>query len=172
MEYQFPPVHVYSGGRERRLLAGRADGPLSTGMPASRRRTTVGEIQRGPRDALARGPDGSLWVGILAAGPGRGLEQLKDGAFKPFVTPTLRRQQAPVHQHLMFDRDGNLWVGPYGNGLFRIHGNMVDHLRPTEWPVRRFSCMLFLKTGKELSGLRLPAESTAFAIRQLPPSRA
>ena len=27
----------------------------------------------------------------------------------------------------MFDRDGNLWVGTVGKGLFRIHGNVVDH---------------------------------------------
>ena len=32
--------------------------------------------------ALARGPDGSLWVGILAEGPGLGLTRFQDGALK------------------------------------------------------------------------------------------
>ncbi len=28
---------------------------------------------------------------------------------------------------LNFDRDGSLWVGTLGNGLFRIRGNVVEH---------------------------------------------
>jgi len=28
---------------------------------------------------------------------------------------------------MIFDRDGSLWVGTYGNGIVRIHGNAVDH---------------------------------------------
>ena len=36
---------------------------------------------------LARGPDGSLWVGTHRAGPGRGLGRLINGVFQPFVTP-------------------------------------------------------------------------------------
>ena len=38
--------------------------------------------------SVALGPDGTVWVGILAAGPGLGLGQLKEGVVKPFVTPT------------------------------------------------------------------------------------
>ena len=73
--------------------------------------------------SLARGPDGSLWLGISA---GHGLEQFKDGAAKPFVTPTFDGSRLDFGT-LMFDRDGNLWVGTVGQGLFRIHGNVVDH---------------------------------------------
>ena len=73
--------------------------------------------------SLARGPDGSLWLGISA---GHGLERFKDGAAKPFVTPTFDGSRLDFGT-LMFDRDGNLWVGTVGNGLFRIHGNVVDH---------------------------------------------
>lgn len=76
--------------------------------------------------SLARGPDGSLWVGILGEGPGEGLEQLKDGAVKAFVTPTFDGSSFTIGA-LMFDRDGNLWVGTVGKGLFRIHGSVVDH---------------------------------------------
>src|SRR5271157_5101713 len=80
---------------------------------------------------LARGPDGSLWVGILTPGPGRGLGRLINGAFQPFVTPSFDGSKLAVH-NIMFDHDGNLWVGTNGNGLFRIHGNVVDHYGRTE----------------------------------------
>ena len=73
--------------------------------------------------ALARGPDGSLWLGISG---GHGLQQFKNGAAKPFVTPTFDGSSLDFGT-LMFDRDGNLWVGTVGKGLYRIHGNQVDH---------------------------------------------
>ncbi len=75
---------------------------------------------------LARGLDGSLWVGILRDGPGRGLGRLINGVFHPFVTPGLDGSKLRVHS-MMFDRDGNLWVGTEGEGLFRIQGNLGDH---------------------------------------------
>jgi signal transduction histidine kinase/ligand-binding sensor domain-containing protein len=81
--------------------------------------------------SLARGPDGSLWVGISGEGPGRGLQQLKDGAVKPFVTPTFNGSSFDIGT-LMFDRDGNLWVGTVGKGLLRIHGNAVEHYDHTD----------------------------------------
>lgn len=73
--------------------------------------------------SLARGPDGSLWLGISE---GHGLEQFKAGAAKPFVTSTFDGSSLDFGT-LMFDRDGNLWVGTVGKGLFRIHGDVVDH---------------------------------------------
>ena len=52
------------------------------------------EIQRGHSgSALARGPDGSLWVGIRKGGPGKGLERLKDSVFQTIRDPHVRRQQ-------------------------------------------------------------------------------
>jgi signal transduction histidine kinase/streptogramin lyase len=33
---------------------------------------------------------------------------------------------------MTFDGDGNLWVGTYGMGIFRIHGSMVDHFGRSE----------------------------------------
>ena len=75
---------------------------------------------------LAYGPDGSLWLGILAAGPGRGLGRLINGVFQPFVTPNFDGSKLAVH-NLIFDRDGNLWIGTKGQGMFRIQGNVVEH---------------------------------------------
>jgi signal transduction histidine kinase/streptogramin lyase len=76
--------------------------------------------------SLARGPDGSLWVGILAEGAGLGLERFKDGTFRPFVTPTFDGSTVSVYD-MVVDRDGDLWVATLGKGIFRINGNVVDH---------------------------------------------
>jgi signal transduction histidine kinase/ligand-binding sensor domain-containing protein len=76
--------------------------------------------------SVAHGPDGSLWVGIQADGPGLGLGQLKEGAVKPFVTPTFDGSKVVVSA-MISDRDGNLWVGTAGKGIFRIQDNVVDH---------------------------------------------
>ena len=75
---------------------------------------------------LARTPDGTLWVGILLAGPGRGLGRLTDGVFHPFVKPGFDGSKLAVHS-MIVDRDGNLWIGTSNQGLFRVRGNVVDH---------------------------------------------
>jgi PAS domain S-box-containing protein len=81
--------------------------------------------------ALARGPDGSLWLGILAAGCGGGLERFPNSMFRPFVAPGFDGSKLRVRT-VMFDRDGNLWVGTLGKGIFRIHGTVVDHYGRSE----------------------------------------
>jgi signal transduction histidine kinase/ligand-binding sensor domain-containing protein len=81
--------------------------------------------------SLARGPDGTLWVGTQGGDSGPGLAQLKEGAVKPFVTPTFDGSRLSVTS-LMVDRDGNLWVGTDAKGLFRTHGNAVEHFGHTE----------------------------------------
>ncbi len=75
---------------------------------------------------LARDRDGTLWVGILATGPGRGLGQWRNGAFTPFRTPTFDGTTVAVYSTIV-DHDGNLWVGTNGEGIFRIHAGSVEH---------------------------------------------
>ena len=79
--------------------------------------------------SLVRGPDATLWVGVFAEGAG--LQQWKNGAVEPFVTATFDGSKLTVHD-MIFDHDGNLWVGTLGKGLYRIHGAMVDHYGRTE----------------------------------------
>ena len=81
--------------------------------------------------SVALGPDGTVWVGMLAEGPGLGLGQLKEGVVKPFVTPTFDGSKVEVFA-MTFDRDGNLWVASRGKGLYRIHGDVVDHYGRTD----------------------------------------
>src|ERR1700688_2367959 len=78
--------------------------------------------------ALASRPDGSVWVGSVHAGKGGGLQQLAQGAWKPFVTPEFDGSTLKVTV-LLLDRDRSLWVGTLNEGIYRIQGNKVDHFR-------------------------------------------
>ena len=82
-------------------------------------------------NSLARGADGSLWVGIAAAGPALGLGQLSDGVFRPFATPKFDGSKVSVSD-MIFDGDGSLWVASVGKGIFRIRGDVVEHYGRTE----------------------------------------
>ncbi len=81
--------------------------------------------------SLALGADGTLWVGMLAEGPGLGIGRLKDGGVKPFVTPTFDGSKVEVYG-MTVDREGNLWVASRGKGLYRIQGDVVDHFGRTD----------------------------------------
>ena len=76
--------------------------------------------------ALALDSEGSLWVGLLAQGPGKGLGRLEGGVFRSFVTPGFDGSKLAVFA-MTVDRDGSLWVGTIGDGLFRIRGTSVEH---------------------------------------------
>ena len=81
--------------------------------------------------ALASRPDGSVWVGSVHAGKGGGLQQLAQGAWKPFVTPEFDGSTLKVTV-LLLDRDRSLWVGTLNEGIYRIQGNKVDHFRGSD----------------------------------------
>jgi signal transduction histidine kinase/ligand-binding sensor domain-containing protein len=77
-------------------------------------------------NALALDSNGTLWVGMLPQGPGKGLGRLENGVFQSFMAPGFDGSKLSVFA-LNFDRDGSLWVGTSGNGLLRIRGNSVEH---------------------------------------------
>ena len=81
--------------------------------------------------SLARGPDGSVWVGIVSKGPGQGLARFEHRAVRSFVTRTFDGSKFGIFA-LRFDREGNLWVGTDNDGVFRVHGNAVDHYARAE----------------------------------------
>jgi signal transduction histidine kinase/ligand-binding sensor domain-containing protein len=80
---------------------------------------------------LAASPDGFLWVGLVHAGKGGGLQQLVQGAWKPFVTPEFDGSTLQVTR-LLVDRHGSLWVGTLNQGIYRIQGNKVEHFRSSD----------------------------------------
>jgi signal transduction histidine kinase/ligand-binding sensor domain-containing protein len=75
--------------------------------------------------AMATAADGSLWVGMRAAGKGLGLQHMVDGVLQPYVAPNLNGETLKVHQ-LLLDRQNALWVGT-AQGIYRIRGSEVDH---------------------------------------------
>ena len=77
-------------------------------------------------DALAATPDGTIWIGIAARGPGLGLERLIHGRWQPFKTPDLDGSDLHV-MALHVDPEGALWIGTADRGIYRIYGNIVDH---------------------------------------------
>lgn len=81
--------------------------------------------------SLARGPEGSVWVGIISKGPGLGLAKFEHGAVRSFATKTFDGSKFGVFA-LRSGRDGNLWVGTDADGVFRVHGNVIDHYARTE----------------------------------------
>ena len=81
--------------------------------------------------ALAGGPDGSVWVGLVHAGKGGGLQQLAHRTWRPFITPEFDGSSIEVTA-LLVDRDRSLWVGTLNEGIYRIRGNKVDHFRGSD----------------------------------------
>jgi PAS domain S-box-containing protein len=80
---------------------------------------------------LARGPDGSIWIGVFSDGAGHGLARLEEGAVRSFVTPTFDGSKLHVFA-LRFDHDGDLWVGTDSNGVLRVRGNSAERYARTE----------------------------------------
>ena len=76
--------------------------------------------------SLLEDSDGSLLVGIESAGPGLGLERLRNGVLMPVVLPNFDGSKLFI-QRIMADSDKSLWIATFGNGIYRIHGQTVDH---------------------------------------------
>jgi PAS domain S-box-containing protein len=76
--------------------------------------------------SLLPNSDGSLLLGIMSAGPGLGLERFRNGVLTPVVLPNFDGSKLIVYA-IMEDSDKNLWIATVGNGIYRIHGQTVDH---------------------------------------------
>jgi PAS domain S-box-containing protein len=80
---------------------------------------------------LALAPDGSVWAGLWHPGHGLGLEQLVNGSWKTFFTPTLDGSRLRVSS-LRLDRHNALWIATYETGIYRVHDGNVDHFASTD----------------------------------------
>jgi signal transduction histidine kinase/ligand-binding sensor domain-containing protein len=76
--------------------------------------------------SLLEDSGGSLWVGIDVAGLGLGLERLHNGVLTPIVLPNFDSSKLII-QDLKEDSDKSLWIATFGSGIYRIHGQTVDH---------------------------------------------
>jgi len=75
---------------------------------------------------IAAAPDGPVWLGFAIRGPGLGLQKVVNDVLTPFVTPELNSSNLIVIT-LFLDRQNSLWVGTESQGIYRIHGQTVDH---------------------------------------------
>jgi signal transduction histidine kinase/ligand-binding sensor domain-containing protein len=76
--------------------------------------------------AIAGAPDGSLYVGLAIAGRGLGLERVKNAVVRPLMVPGFDGSSLRVAA-LFVDQTGTLWVGTQEQGIYRVHGNEVEH---------------------------------------------
>ncbi|WP_353069155.1 two-component regulator propeller domain-containing protein [Tunturibacter empetritectus] len=77
-------------------------------------------------EAIAIAANGLTWVGMNRSGPGLGLQHLVNGRLKDPVLPGFDSSKLKVAE-LFTDRAGDLWVGTLDEGIYRIHGDQIDH---------------------------------------------
>jgi len=76
--------------------------------------------------AFAPATDGSLWVGIARTGRQLGLQRLWKDKWISFRTERFDGESLSVTA-LYLDKQNVLWVGTKNQGIYRIHGDDVDH---------------------------------------------
>src|SRR5262249_49966525 len=75
---------------------------------------------------VARDTDGKLWSAIDTKGAGLGLQRFSAAGFESFKVGGF--DGSAVRAQMLFaDRSGSLWVGTLNEGIYRVHGDDVDH---------------------------------------------
>jgi signal transduction histidine kinase/ligand-binding sensor domain-containing protein len=69
--------------------------------------------------ALIEGDNGAILIALRS-----GMRQLVDGRSEPYPLPGAWRESSP--NRLLRDRDGGLWIGVSGHGLFHVHRGRTD----------------------------------------------
>jgi signal transduction histidine kinase/ligand-binding sensor domain-containing protein len=105
--------------------------------PGSSQTYTIGglsshELTAQGLEGLAAGRDGSIWVGMDIPGPGLGMLKLTQGTWKPLSIGELHGDTLEVGRGLLLDREDDLWIGTLTRGLYRVHGNTVEHFGSAE----------------------------------------
>ena len=80
---------------------------------------------------LSATPDGSMWAGVNQKGHGLGLQHVVRGHWSAITLPGFDSSQLSANE-VKQDREGSLWIGTEGDGLYRIHGDRVDHYRAAD----------------------------------------
>jgi signal transduction histidine kinase/ligand-binding sensor domain-containing protein len=106
-----------------------SDGALTRWTPASSQTYHPYHAQqtvRASADALAADREGGLWVGFFGTGQGLGLEHFEKEVWRSVRIGAFDGAYVRVST-LLFDSSNSLWVGTDSEGLYRIHGNTVEH---------------------------------------------
>src|SRR5215470_2798061 len=70
-------------------------------------------------------PDGSVLVGVTHPGTFGGLQRLSMGRWEPVKVPGFDGSRISVYSAFR-DKDGAIWIGTEGEGIYRIHGNAFE----------------------------------------------
>jgi signal transduction histidine kinase/ligand-binding sensor domain-containing protein len=70
--------------------------------------------------------EGTVWTGERQTGPQDGLRRFSNGKWVSYSAPGFNGANASVGE-LFLDRDHCLWIGTQDRGVYRIHGQSVDH---------------------------------------------
>jgi hypothetical protein len=73
-------------------------------------------------------PVAAAHCGLDRLGPGLGLQQFVQGAWKPFIASDLNGSALQVSA-LLLDRENALWVGTTDQGIYRVYDGGVDRFR-------------------------------------------
>jgi len=96
--------------------------------------------QSGVWGIASDGPD-NLWAGVRETGLGLGLLKFS-GAWKTYKTAAVDGSKLPVSS-LMFDRQGSLWIGTAGKGLYKLSAGRLDHFDSEDGLSGDTVCSLF-----------------------------
>ena len=69
---------------------------------------------------------GNVWTHMDGVGPGFGVRYLHNGVWSEYSTAGFHSSTVRANA-LFVDRDGAIWIGAEGDGLYRISGGVVDH---------------------------------------------
>ena len=70
--------------------------------------------------------EGTVWTGEPQTGPHDGLQRFSNGKWQSYIVPGFHGANLSVNA-LFLDRDHCLWIGTTNQGIYRIHGQSVDH---------------------------------------------
>jgi signal transduction histidine kinase/ligand-binding sensor domain-containing protein len=87
--------------------------------------------QRQPGAFLAERRNGELIAGMSRSGRDGGLQRIVNGVLTPFVLPGFDGSILEVTA-LFVDRNDDVWIGTPRQGLYRIHGERVEHYRSSD----------------------------------------
>jgi signal transduction histidine kinase/ligand-binding sensor domain-containing protein len=90
-------------------------------LPGASRSDTTRVIE-----GVAVDDEGIVWAGVDRTGPRDGLQRFSDGKWRSYTAPGFNGANVDV-RNLVLDRDNCLWVGTANQGIYRIHGQSVDH---------------------------------------------
>lgn len=84
-----------------------------------------------PVTAIVFGPNGTLLASVASGSKDTGLWRFDGGKWARFVVPGLDSRRLNIWK-LVVDRQGSLWIGTRGQGLYRVSNGRVDHFGPIE----------------------------------------